>query len=143
MENTLTAFLAQNVAQDELFEFIPSNRFLDSKGNPITWKLKTISADEDEQLRISCTKKVPVLGKRGTYQQELNTNQYVGKMASMCVVYPDLTDAELQNSYGVMGDDNLLKKMLKSGEYAALLNKVQEINGFDITTQDLVDEAKN
>ena len=61
----------------------------------------------------------------------------------MCVVYPDLTDAELQNSYGVMGDDNLLKKMLKSGEYAALLNKVQEINGFDITTQDLVDEAKN
>lgn len=143
MANSLSAFLAQNAVSDEVIDYVVSKRFLDEKGNPMVWQLKTITADEDEQLRIRCTKKVPVLGRKGTYQQELDTNQYVGKLASTCVVYPELADAELQNSYGVMGEDKLLKKMLKSGEYTALLEKVQEINGFDISMQDLVEEAKN
>ena len=54
-----------------------------------------------------------------------------------------MNDAELQNSYGVMGADALLKKMLKPGEYAAYLEKVQEINGFNETFDEKVEEAKN
>lgn len=54
-----------------------------------------------------------------------------------------MDDAELQNSYGVMGADALLKVMLTPGEYADYLTKIQEVNGFDISFDEKVDEAKN
>ena len=42
-----------------------------------------------------------------------------------------------------MGADALLKTMLSPGEYADYLSKIQEVNGFDVTLQDEVEEAKN
>jgi len=33
--------------------------------------------------------------------------------------------------------------MLTSGEYAKLLEVVQEVNGFDVGMEELVEEAKN
>ena len=66
----------------------------------------------------------------------------MGKLAAECTVFPNLKSAELQDSYGVMGDDVLLKKMLYSGGIADYLLKVQEVNGFQ-TLQEDVDEAKN
>ena len=50
---------------------------------------------------------------------------------------------DLQDSYGVMGAEELLKVMLLPGEYANYLGKVQEICGFDKNMNDLVEEAKN
>ena len=41
-----------------------------------------------------------------------------------------------------MGEDALLKAMLTAGEYAAYLEKAQEICGFGLESQE-VDEAKN
>ena len=67
----------------------------------------------------------------------------MGKLAARCTVYPNLNDASLQDSYGVMGADALLKKMLTAGEYAEYLMKIQEINGFDVSFEDKVEEAKN
>ena len=58
-------------------------------------------------------------------------------------MFPNLKDKELQDSYGVMGDDKLLKTMLTAGEYANYLEKVQEVNGFDVPMDELVEEAKN
>jgi len=43
----------------------------------------------------------------------------------------------------VMGADLLVKKMLTAGEYAALMEKVQEVNGFDKDMAELIDDAKN
>ena len=42
-----------------------------------------------------------------------------------------------------MGEENLLKRMLTSGEYIAYLDKIQDINGFHETLEELVQEAKN
>ncbi|MBW7457350.1 phage portal protein, partial [Paenibacillus sepulcri] len=58
-------------------------------------------------------------------------------------IYPDLKNAELQKSYGVLGGDQLIKKMLLSGEYAALVQKVQKVNGFDRDINELVEDVKN
>jgi hypothetical protein len=54
-----------------------------------------------------------------------------------------LNDTELQDSYGVKGADALLKKMLKAGEYTEYKAKVMEVNGYDMSMEELVDEAKN
>lgn len=140
--SNLSAFLAQNAVQDETEKYIASKRFVD-KGQPVEWELQSITGEEDEQLRKSCTKRVQVEGKKGQYMQDMDANKYLGLLAVKCIVFPNLNAAELQDSYGVMGGDTLLKKMLKPGEYQDLLAKIQEINGFNAVMDELVEEAKN
>ncbi|MOA16947.1 Phage XkdN-like protein [compost metagenome] len=84
-----------------------------------------------------------VKGKNGAKVPETSPEDYLAKLAVASVVYPDLKDAELQRSYSVLGADILLKRMLLSGEYAALIQKVQELNGYDRDMNDLVEEVKN
>lgn len=139
----LSFFLCQNVKKEEPFKFVASKRFVDDEGMPIEWEICCITSEEDEEIRKSCTRKVQVPGKRNQYTPETDFNAYLGKLAAKCTVYPNLNNAELQKSYGAMGADSLLKTMLKPGEYADYLTKVQEVNGFDITMEELVDEAKN
>ena len=139
----LSAFLAENAIKIENVKHAVSRRFVGENGEPIEWEIACITSQEDESLRKICTKKVQVPGKRNQFTMETDYNLYLGKLASMCTVYPNLKDAELQKSYGVMGDDALLKTMLTPGEYADYLAKVQEVNGFDISFDEKVDEVKN
>lgn len=136
----LNAFLNQNAIKAENEEHVISNRFVNEKGNPIPWEIRALSAEEDEALRKSCTKKIR---NKGLVTQETDYNAYLTKLITECVVFPNLKDKELQESYGVLGADKLIKAMLTSGEYAKLLEKVQLVNGFDIEMEELVEEAKN
>lgn len=137
-----SVFMAGNVVADEIVEYVASKRFMD-KGEPVKWQLKAVSSDLDEQIRKECTKKVPIHGKRGQYNQETDTDKYIGKLCVACTVYPNLNDAALQDSYGVKCADDLIKKMLLPGEYTEYKAKVMEVNGFDMSMEDMVDEAKN
>ena len=143
MSNNLTAFLSQNAIKVENTKVVVSKRFLDENKNPIKWEVRCLTAGEDEELRKSATKKVPVPGRRGQFQPETNIDLYLAKMAAACTVYPNLYDAELQDSYKVKTPEDLLRTMLTSGEYAEYLQTVQGMNGYDITTEELVDDAKN
>lgn len=138
----LSAFLAQNAVKIENVKFAASSRFVE-EGKPVEWEIRCISSTEDETLRKDSTKRVPVPGKRGAFTQETDYNLYLGRLAVACTVFPNLNDKELQDSYGVMGADVLLKAMLTPGEYANYLAKVQEVCGYDKTLQDEVDEVKN
>lgn len=141
--SNLSAFLAQNALKVENVKHVVSKRFVDENGEPIPWEIRCITSTEDEALRKACTKRVPIPGKRNQYTQEIDYNLYLGKLAVACTVFPNLHDKELQDSYGVMGADILLKTMLTPGEYADYLTKIQEINGFEVTFEDAVEEAKN
>ena len=134
-------FMAGNDV-NETVKYVASKRFA-IKGKPVEWEIKAIDSELDEAIRKECTKKVPIVGKRGQYSQETDTDKYIGKMCVACTVYPNLNDAELQDSYGVKSADALLKKMLKPGEYTDFKAKVMEVNGYDMSMDDLVDEAKN
>lgn len=141
--SNLRGFLAENAVRVENTKHIVSKRFLDDSGDPIAWEIGCITSSDDEALRKSCTKRVPITGKRNQYSQDLDVNLYLGKLAAKCTLFPNLDDVELQNSYGVMGADALLKTMLTPGEYADYLLKVQEVNGFDTTFEESIEEAKN
>jgi hypothetical protein len=135
-------FMAGNANNTESVKYVASKRFA-IDGKPVEWEIKAIDSDLDELLRKECTKRVPIVGKRGQYNQETDTDKYIGKMCVACTVYPDLNDVELQDSYGVKGADALLKKMLLPGEYTEFKAKVMEVNGYDMSLEELVDEAKN
>ncbi|HBG5851887.1 TPA: phage portal protein, partial [Clostridioides difficile] len=47
------------------------------------------------------------------------------------------------DSYRVMGANQLLKAMLTPGEYTEYVQEVLDINGFDNSFEDKVEEAKN
>lgn len=138
----LSAFLMCNAEKVENVQFAVSDRFSDESG-PICWEIRCISSAEDEELRKACTRRMPSPRGKGMYTNETDINLYLGKMAALATVYPDLRDSALQDSYGVMGADSLLKAMLTPGEYAEYLARVQEVCGFDRSFPELVDEVKN
>lgn len=138
----LSAFLAQNARKVENRKIAVSNRFTDENGKPIEWEIACITAGENQKLRKDCIRNVPVPGKRGQFTQDFDTAAYQARLAARCVVFPNLNDAELQSSYGVMGAEQLISAMLTPGEFDDLILTITEHNGF---TEDgeLVDEAKN
>lgn len=137
-----TAFLAQNALKPENEKVVVSKRFIED-GNPIEWEVAAITSDEDDQLRKDNTKRMPVPGKKGMMVPETNYTAYLAALAVKCTVFPNLHEKELQNSYGVMGATELLKKMLLPGEYDEYLATIQKINGFDAGMDEVVEEAKN
>ena len=138
-----SVFMAGNANKDTNVKYVASKRFTDKEGNPVEWEIRAIDSDLDEAIRKECTKRVPIAGKRGQFNQETDTDKYIGKMCVACTVYPNLNDAELQDSWGVKSADALLKRMLLPGEYTEYKAKVMEVNGYDMSMEELVDEAKN
>ena len=121
---------------------VVSNRFKDEKGKPIPFEIKALSADENDELQRRCMVNVPVPGQRGQYTRELDQIKYTAMLLTESVVYPDLNEAELQDSYGVRGAESLLRKMLYTGEYNKLAQEVMALSNIEVLS-DLVEEAKN
>lgn len=139
----LSAFLAQNVERVEHVKYAASKRVKDENGKPIEWELRCLTSDEDSVLRKSSTKKVQVPGRKHMFHPETDVDLYTTRQVAACVVFPDLNSAQLQDSWGVVGAEALLKKMLTPGEFIDLSCKIQEINGYDVTFEEQVEEAKN
>ena len=144
----LELFFADNVATVEEIGYVASERFKDKKGKPVEWKLRPVSAEQNNELKKLATKTVQVTGKPGQYRQEFDGNKYTELLTTATVVYPDLNNASLQDSWSeragekIMTAERLLSVMLLSGEYDNLTSKVTEVNGYnDINAK--VEEAKN
>lgn len=137
-----SAFMAQNKVKHENVKYRLSADFLDEEGKPAEWEIRRLGAEENDQLQKQCIVKVPVPGNPNQYTKELNDTLYTVKAICAAVVFPDLNDKDLQDSYHVMGAENLIRKMLSAGDYLRLSNKVSEINGFK-NLNEAVDEAKN
>ena len=131
---SLNAFL--HPIQVESKEVVISNRFIED-GKPVPFVVKPITQEENKYLIKKYTKK----DKKGA--DTFDRAEYVQAMTATAVVYPDLTNAELQKAYGVMGESTLLQKMLYVGEYAVLAQAVQEISGLDNNINEDIEEVKN
>lgn len=141
MASKFSAFMAQNVEKIENKKVVVSERIKDENGNPIEWEVRAITEDENEDLQRRAFVNIPVTGQRGAFTRELDQVKYTGMMLAASVVYPDLNDAELQDSYGVKTPEALLKKMLIPAEMGVLAEAVASFNRR--TEGDLVEEAKN
>ena len=64
-------------------------------------------------------------------------------LAAASVSKPDLKDKGLQKSYQAKNEVELLKRMLRPGEYLRLIRKVKEVNGFQERRKRLYEDAKN
>ena len=133
---TLSAFFAGAAKRPENQEVVISDRFVED-GKPVPWVIRAITEAENTSLKEACmTKKVI----RGRQTATFDGTRYTLMLTAASIVYPDLKNAELQKSYGVMGETELLSAMLLPGEFADLAAKAQEISGFK---PDDFEEAKD
>lgn len=142
MSKSLSAFLAQNAKKVDNIHFVASNRFVDENGESIPWEICCITAAENTALRKSCMRTIPVPGRKGQFTQEFDANAYLAKISVRCTVFPNLNDTDLQNSYGVMGAEQLIATMLTPAEFEDYSTKVLETNGFQ-SGEDILEAAKN
>lgn len=142
--SNLSLFLKKNKIQKQNTFFAATKSLCDEKGEPLLWEIRAISTAENDQLREECTIEVPIKGKPNMYRPKVNTSKYIGKMLAASVVFPDLMNAELQDSYGVNTPEDLLKQMIDNpAEYNDFANFIQNFSGFDTSMDDKVAEAKN
>lgn len=138
----LSVFLKKNKKVRGNVYYAASADFVDEKGEPVLWELRAVTTAENERIREDCTKEVS--DRRGGMQRRLDSSAYMAKLAAAAVVQPNLHDAQLQDSYGVKTAEALLCEMIdNAGEYAALLEKVSTISGFDRDIRGEIEEAKN
>lgn len=132
LQDFLTANKVENAVTTEV----------EIKPFPFPFVVKTITEAENKQITKSC--QVSEFNKK-THRRETQTDTqaYLSKLVVACTVDPNFKDAELQAAYGVVGAEALVEKLLTPGQYAALLQAVNDINSFDTDMQELVDEAKN
>ena len=132
---SLAAFLNPVTAENK--EVIVSDRFKED-GKVVPFVIRPITQDENKRLMKKYTKT-----DKKTGAQVFERMDYIGELTAASVVSPDLTNADLQKAYSVLGAESLLQKMLYAGEYAVLVEAVQNLSGFDADINDDIEEVKN
>ena len=142
--SNLSLFLKKNKKVKENVKFPATKSLCDEKGNPLEWEIKPLTTRESDNIRESCTIEVPVKGKANMFRQKVNSSKFGAKMLAASIVFPDLMNAELQDSYGVSTPEDLVREMIDDpGEYQEFATFVQNFNGFNTTLEDKAEEAKN
>lgn len=143
MENKtdLQSFFMENAIKAPVIEYVASKRF-SANGKPVAWKIQPINNEENEAILNQCKKKSFVPGTRET-RVTTDQEKYAAMIMTKCIVFPNLNDAALQDSYQAVGAEELIKKMLTPGEYMDLFLAVQDANGYDTGMEEKIKAAKN
>lgn len=128
-ERSMAAFLKKNAVRYTAVEAVISDRFQDN-GVPVPWKLKVLSQKEMDAITKACTRRI-IDEKTGQERYETNREDLSRELLENCVIYPNLKDAALQDSYGVMGASALAEAMLLPGEFTKLINCIMQAQGVD------------
>lgn len=103
--------------------------------------LRPLDSDEADRINERCF--VNKAGRKGKQERVFDVVKYNREICVASVVHPDLNSSEIQESYGVIGADNLFGKMFLLGEANEILEKVMEISGIDTSMDEEIEEAKN
>lgn len=136
----LSAFLKENIETIPNKKIVVSNRIKDENGKPVEWEIRAITTEENDELQRKSyvTTKQP----NGQITREFDGVIYKGLLLAESVVFPDLRNAKLQDSFGVKTPAALLKKMLFPFEEKYLAEEVTNYSNIE-NLNDLVNEAKN
>lgn len=144
MMNKNMAFFMKGRAKQEYIEeeVVITKRFLDDKGEPIPFVLRSLPPKRIEEIQEDCTRRIVKKGR--VVDEILDSKRMAVKMALESTVFPDFRSAELLESYGVVDPVEAARAVLSvGGEYTDWINAVNRVNGYGDQDEDLVEEAKN
>lgn len=127
----LDSFLKVNVKDSERTKDVfVSDRF----EAPVTIKLLS-----PKELSRCQEMSVSIKGKKPYF----DSNVYNMEILKTAIVEPDLKDAQLQDSYGVMNEEDLINEMFTGAEFVRLTTLINEFNSLDEGVNEKIDKAKN
>lgn len=132
----LSAFLNPVTTQEEK-EVVISKRFLDEKGNPVPFKIRALTQEENDKITKQATRRTK---ESGQSVERLDNADYARRIILEATVEPDFRAKEMCDRYGVLDPLQVPGKMLLSGEYRKLMDAILELSGFG---DPLEDEVKN
>lgn len=133
----LSAFLHPVTAQEEK-EVVISKRFVDGQGNPVPFRIRSLTQEENDRITKQATRQVKV---NGQPVEQLDNVDFSRRMVVAATVEPDFSSKEMCDAYGVLDPLLVPGKMLLSGEYGRLMAEITQLSGFGDDTAE--DEAKN
>lgn len=140
----LSRFLKKNKKLKENVQYAVTKSLTDEKGQPLLWEIRPLTSKETNRLTDECTFQEQVPGKPNVFRNKINSTKLLQKMMVASVVFPNLNDKDLQDSYGVMTPEELITEMVDDpGEYNNFGKYLNELNGFDEGINEKVEEAKN
>lgn len=119
-------------------EIVISDRFQDENGNPVPFKIRSITQEENENLLKKARRVRKV---NGQLQEYVDNTEYSRSLVVAATIDPDFTSTEMCEAYGVMVPGMVPSKMLLTGEYAKLMQAITELSGLD--DDFAAEEAKN
>lgn len=134
--SVLSAFLHPVITTEEK-EVVISKRFVDEKGNPVPFKIKAITQEENDALVRAATRVEEKNGRRVEY---LDSVDFARRLVVASTVSPDFTSKEMCDTYGVVSPQLVPGKMLLSGEYNRLMEAITDLSGL---AENLETEVKN
>lgn len=134
--SVLSAFLHPVTTAEEK-EVVISNRFRDEQGNPVPFKIRAITQEENDALVRAATKVEIKGGRRVEY---LDSVDYARRLVVASTVSPDFSSKEMCDAYGVVSPLLVPGKMLLVGEYNQLMAEITSLSGLDAGMED---EVKN
>lgn len=131
----LSAFLHPVTVREEK-EIVISDRFQDENGDPVPFKIRALTQEENDKITRQATRRVK---NGGQISEQLDSVDFSHRMVVAATVEPDFQAKELCDAYGVVDPLLLPGRMLLSGEYAKLLKEITNFSGFN----GVEDEVKN
>jgi len=124
--------------------YTASENFIDEDGKPLEWEIKPLSAQDNERIKEECTTIIETRDRGFKAHPKIDIQLMQAKQIVASVVYPDLYNAELQDSYGVKEPEDLLFAMItEAGEYQNFVVFIQKFNKMNISLDEKIEEAKN
>lgn len=127
-------FMRACKAEKPNVKYAATKSLTDENGEPLLWEFRHISSRENALLQEEVMSAEHIKGK---------STEYIHRLIARSVVFPNLYDKELQDSYGARTPEELLYAMVDdAGEYSELALFVQRLQGL-MPLSERVDNAKN
>ena len=131
--SNLSLFLKKNKKVRENVKYAATKSLCDENGKPLEWEIKPLNSREYDQLMAGCSDD----------KGKMDWVMFREQLITASVTEPNLNSSELQDSYGVMSAEDLLRAMVDDPlEFSAFYKFVDNTSsGGDIDEK--IEQAKN
>ena len=142
--SNLSKFLKTNKIKKENVKYPATKSLCDDNGEPLLWEIRPLTSKESNKITDECSYQEQVPGKPNQFVNKIHSTKAMVKMMVASIVFPNLNDKDLQDSYGVMTPDDLITEMIDNpGEFNEFGKFINEYNGFTEGLNEKVEKAKN
>lgn len=117
-------------------KIVVGDRFKDENGKDMAFTIKALTSEQLEKYRDEAS----------TYAKDkfkFNASKFNIGIAIECCVYPNFKDADSIKEKGLHTPEEYVKAVLLPGEIEAISKEIQTLSGYNISVNELIEEAKN